>query len=178
MRTVVTVAASPHSRSRAAELHRATAEVLRGAGLRVRRLPLELLPESALLAGRADAPALRWSRRLLDRADGIALITPTYEVSGSPLLRAWLDVMPPAGERPVQPVCLGSTQAQSGAADYAVRRLLTDHGALRVAPACFLFDKWLADAGDGWDWDARAADRLSGALTGFAADLATVPAAA
>ncbi|MCA1192548.1 NAD(P)H-dependent oxidoreductase [Saccharopolyspora sp. 6V] len=178
MRTVVTVVASPHPRSRAAELDRAAADALRGAGLRVRRLPLELLPESALLAGRADAPALRWSRRLLEHADGIALITPTYEVSGSPLLRAWLDVVPPAGERPVQPVCLGSTQAQSGAADYAVRRLLTDRGARRVAPACFLFDRWLTAGDDGWEWDQRATARLTGALTAFADDLAGAPAAA
>ncbi|WP_243789285.1 NAD(P)H-dependent oxidoreductase [Saccharopolyspora gloriosae] len=171
MSTVITVSSSPHSLSRLEELHRATGEALRDEGFRVRGLPLHRMPESALLTGRADAPALRWARRLLDRADGIVLITPSYEVSGSRLLRAWLDLMPSPAGRPVHAVCLGSTQAQSSTADYAVRRLLADHGAQRVAPASFLFDKWLTADDDGWRWDPRATRRLSDGLATFSREL-------
>ncbi|MCX2731828.1 NAD(P)H-dependent oxidoreductase [Saccharopolyspora sp. NFXS83] len=171
MSTVITVSSSPHSLSRLEELHRATGDALRADGFRVRGLPLNLLPESALLTGRADAPSLRWARRLLDGADGIVLITPSYEVSGSRLLRAWLDLMPSPARRPVHAVCLGSTQAQSSTADYAVRRLLTDHGAHRVAPTSFLFDKWLTSTAEGWDWDSRAARRLADGLAAFSREL-------
>lgn len=171
MSTVITVSSSPHSLSRLEELRRATGDALRADGFRVRGLPLNLLPESALLTGRADVPSLRWARRLLGGADGIVLITPSYEVSGSRLLRASLDLMPSAARRPVHAVCLGSTHAQSSTADYAMRRLLTDHGAHRVTPTSFLFDKWLTPAGERWDWDPRAVARLADGLAAFSREL-------
>jgi len=156
----LTVAAPAFPGSRVAELQRAVAESLRANGFRLRFVPLHRLPESALLAGRADAPQLEWSRRVLAGSGAVVLITPCHEAPVSRLAQAWLELVPP-GERPVHPVCLGATRAQQAGADYAVRRLLERRGVRRVAPVRFVHERSFAATGSGWRLDPAAVPDLA-----------------
>jgi FMN reductase len=170
MSNVVTIVSSPDSRSRLETLHDTARRLLTAAGHRVDAIPLRELPESALLTGNADHPAVRRTRRLLVNAQGIVVINPAYECSCSPLLRAWLDLLPARGlgGQVVQAVSVGAFRSHASGADYTLRRMFAEHGAVRFAPACFLLDKWITADG----LDPVAGDALADDLDGFHTEMA------
>lgn len=172
MSPIITVVAAARPGSKLEELARVSTEALHGNGFRLRAVPLHQLPESALLAGDADAPTLRWTRRLLTGSAGVVLITPCYEAPMSRLVRTWLELMPPL-RGTVQVVGLGATQAQASGVDYAARRLLREHGAQRIAPACFVRDRSLESTVDGWSLGGAAQEHLAAALGVFREELAS-----
>ena len=119
----------------------------------------------ALLTGFAAGP-LRAAVDLVERADGIVVVTPVHSASYSALLKAFVDVLDRDALAGV-PVLIGATggsERHSLVLEHAVRPLFTYLHALVVPTAVYAATSDFGRAADGAglpDRIARAADELA-----------------
>ena len=166
MSSTLVVHSSPSPRSRIATIVDAVCTHASRFGRPAAALDLRSLPSSALLVGDREHPTVRGAHRLLADADAVVTVTPAHNGSVAPLLRAWLDVLPPVGlrGRTVQPVGLGAVRGQSTGLDYVLGPTFAKHGASVVLPASFLLDHSFEPTGTGWSLQPWARRGLLRAL--------------
>ncbi|MFF2080855.1 NADPH-dependent FMN reductase [Kitasatospora sp. NPDC058162] len=176
MTPLLAISGSPSARSRTAALTDHLVQRLSAAGLRTGHVRVRDLPAAELLAGRTDAPALRQALDAVAAAGGVVIATPVYKSAYSGLLKAFLDLLPPAGlaGKTVLPVMTGGSLAHALAPDYALRPVLMALGAGHVVRGAFVLDRAieLADGGGtGLTLSPEAGPRLERAVADFVAAL-------
>jgi FMN reductase len=156
---VVLIASSPTSRSRIDAITQILQEELIQTHCSAKIVQLRDLPHSALLAGNREHPQIRWTHRLLRDARAVVLVTPTYQVAGSPLLRAWLELLPSEAftGKAVETVGLGALRSHA----VGLGSALGDHAPDRILTGCFLYEQWLQPDGDDWLADSHIDDRIT-----------------
>ncbi len=168
MPLIAIVSGSPAPASRTAALARLIGEELAAKGCAVERLDIRELPAESVLGARTEDPAVDAALRLVERADGVVLVTPIYKAAYSGLMKAFLDLVPQSGldGKVVLPMGVGGTLAHLLAIDYALRPVLASMGCPHVLGALFLLDVWLPrTAAGGVELDpTEARHRVSNAL--------------
>ena len=145
MPLIAVVSGSPAPGSRSLALARHVGAELSAKGFTVESVDVRDLPPADLLGGCHDAPAIRAAVNLLERADGLVVITPVYKAAYTGALKAFLDVLPQSGlaGKVVFPIAIGGTLAHVLAIDYALRPVLASMGCPHVIGGLFLLDTWL-----------------------------------
>ncbi|MGP4014344.1 NAD(P)H-dependent oxidoreductase [Saccharopolyspora sp. 5N708] len=163
MAHIALITTSPTSRSRLGAITRILGRELNRAGGDVTTVALFDLPHSALLVGDQQNQQIRRTHRLLATARAAVLVIPTYEASGSALLRAWLALLPPGAfaGKTVQAVGLGAIRSHA----IGLGSGLGQHSPERVLPGCFLYERWLEGHAAGWRVATNAADQLAHTAT-------------
>ena len=151
MSLIVTISGSPSSPSRSAGLADLVGRRLRPAGFEVEALDVRDLPAQSLLHARLDDPAIVGALELIDRADGVVVITPVYKAAYTGVLKSFLDLLPQFGlaGKVALPLATGGSLAHVLAIDYALRPLLAALNAQHVVTGLFLLDKLLERQADG-----------------------------
>ncbi len=151
MSLIVTLSASPSHPSRSAALAALVGEQLRAGGFDVEALNVRDLPAESLLHGRFDDPAVAAALELVDRAEGVVLVTPVYKAAYTGVLKSFLDLLPQFGlaGKVALPLATGGTLAHVLSIDYALRPVLAALNAQHVVSGLFLLDKLLERRTDG-----------------------------
>lgn len=174
MPLVVIIGGSPSSVSRSLGVVHHVGELLVRRGFDVEFLQVRDLDPADLLHGRVESPSIREAIGLVERADGVAVVTPVYKASYTGLVKSFLDLLPQLGlaRKVVLPLAVGGTLAHVLAIDYALRPVLASLGAMHVVNGLFLLDKTIAMAQDGSiTIEADVAARLLHVVGQFATSL-------
>ncbi|WP_020180170.1 NADPH-dependent FMN reductase [Methylopila sp. M107] len=178
MTSVLVVSGSPAPVSKSARLADLVGEGLARDGFGVAHIRVRDLPAAPLLAGDAADPAIAAAVALLDAADGVVFVTPTYKASYSGLMKVFLDLLPQHAltGKAVLPLAVGGSLAHVLMLDYAFRPVLHSLGVRHSVQGCFLIESALDMASPEFvtgdlqrDMLARAVDNFSRALTDNAA---------
>ena len=170
MALIVTITGSPSQGSRTAQLTDQVGATLAAQGFEVQAINVRDLPPDDLLAGRADAAALRGPLALLERARGVVVSTPVYKAAYSGVLKTFLDLLPQFGfaGKVVLPLVTGGTPAHVLAIDYALRPVLASLGAQHIVGGLFVHDKLILRQPDGGvTLEPEIGARLDGVITDF-----------
>ncbi len=148
MSHILVITSSPTPRSPLDTVSQLVQRELVQASRPVKTVQLRDLPQSALLTGNNAHPQIRWTHRLLEHATAVAVVTPTYEIAGSTVLRSWLALLPPTAfdGKTLQTVGVGATHSQSIGLNSTLAQTLANLGADRVLPGCFLYEQWFKDS--------------------------------
>lgn len=163
MALIVTISASPSSRSKTA-LTRAYVDArLSAAGHEIRSLDVRDLPPAALLAADTSHPAIAAALTHLAEADAVVVATPVYKASFSGLLKTLLDLLPQRAldGKTVLPLAIGGSLAHVLMLDYSLRPVLLALGAEDILRGLFV-----QDAHIGLDGTTALADEAETALAG------------
>ena len=143
---------------------------LRAAGFTVEALDVRELPAESLIQARFDDPAIAAALELVDRADGLVVVTPIYKAAYSGVLKTFLDLLPQfalAGKVAL-PLATGGTMAHVLAIDHTLRPLLAALNAHHIVSGLFLLDKLLERSPDGdLVVEPQLANRLFAAVDDF-----------
>lgn len=142
MTFVLVVSGSPAPISKSARLADHACDQLGKAGIETRHVRVRDLPPHALLAGDATDPAIAKAVGLLEAADGVVFVTPTYKASYSGMMKTFIDLLPQralAGKA-VLPLAVGGSLAHVLMLDYAFRPVLHSLGVRHSVQGCFLID--------------------------------------
>lgn len=142
MALILTISASPSSRSKTA-LTRAYVDArLAELGHRVLSLDVRDLPPAALLAADTRDPAIAAAVDLVEQADAVVVATPVYKASFSGLLKALLDLLPQRAlaDKVVLPLAVGGSLAHVLMLDYSLRPVLIALGADDILRGLFVQD--------------------------------------
>ena len=140
------------------------------AGFEVVPLEVRELPAESLIKARIDDPAIAAALELVDRADGLVVVTPVYKAAYSGVLKTFLDLLPQFGlaGKVALPLATGGTLAHVLAIDYALRPLLAALDTGHIVGGLFLLDKLLERRPDNsLQIDPQLANRLHAVIDGF-----------
>lgn len=175
MSLVVTISGSPAAGSRTLQLSEHVASRLRARELDVASIDVRDLPPDDLIYARCESPAVSSALELVERAQGVVVLTPVYKASFTGVLKTFLDLLPQYGLRGkvVLPLIVGGTNAHVLALDYALRPVLLSLGAQHVVAGLFMLDKLLQrDAAGALSMDSEIAPRFDGVVEDFVDSLA------
>lgn len=143
MSSIVALAGSPSAGSRTVAVAERFAERLRKDGHQVRVVAVRSLPAAALLGADAGDPHVADAVAAVATADAVIVASPVYKAAYSGLLKAFLDLLPPAAlaGKAVLPLLTGGAAVHALAVDYALRPVLIALGARHVVAGLFLLDK-------------------------------------
>lgn len=170
MSFVLAVSGSPAPISKSARLADHVCDALGRSGHRSRHIKVRDLPAHALLGGDAGDPAIARAVGLLEEADGVVFVTPTYKASYSGLLKVFLDLLPQFGltGKTVLPLAVGGSAAHVMMLDYALRPVLQSLGARHVVQGHFALESALDLAAPELICDARCEAMLASVVAEFA----------
>lgn len=145
MALIVSLAGSPSAPSRSLAVLEYSQAVLSHKEHTVQIINLRDLDAIELVHGRYEGATITPVLAQIARAAGVILATPVYKASYTGILKAFLDVMPPAAlaGKAVLPIALGGSAAHSLVVDYALRPVLMAVGASLVLPGVYLIDNQL-----------------------------------
>lgn len=169
MTFVLVVSGSPAAISKSARLADHASDELAKAGIETRHIRVRDLPAHALLAGDATDPAIARALALLDAADGVVFVTPTYKASYSGMMKTFIDLLPQralAGKA-VLPLAVGGSLAHVLMLDYAFRPVLHSLGVRHSVQGCFLIDTALDLAAPDFVTGELQRDMLERAIANF-----------
>lgn len=175
MSLIVTISGSPSAGSRTQALAARVRGALAASDFEVAEINVRDLPPDELIQGRAHGEPLRQALALVERAQGVVVLTPVYKASYTGVLKTFLDLLPQFGlaGKVVLPLVTGGTIAHVLSIDYALRPVLHALGAQHVVGGLFILDKLLeprAD-GDGFAVNQEIAGRLDAVVADFVASL-------
>lgn len=169
MTFVLVVSGSPAPVSKSARLADHVCAALEAEGLVTRHVRVRDLPPHALLAGDASDPAIAKAVGLLDDAEGVVFVTPTYKASYSGMMKTFLDLLPQralAGKA-VLPLAVGGSLAHVLMLDYAFRPVLHALGVRHSVQGCFLIESALDLAAPEYVTGELQRDMLDKAIAHF-----------
>lgn len=169
MTFVLVVSGSPAPISKSARLADHTCDELGKAGIETRHVRVRDLPAHPLLAGDATDPAIAKAIALLESADGVVFVTPTYKASYSGMMKTFIDLLPQralAGKA-VLPLAVGGSLAHVLMLDYAFRPVLHSLGVRHSVQGCFLIDTALDLAAPDFVTGDLQRDMLQRAIANF-----------
>jgi len=148
---IVVITASASSTSRSEKLARYVVSMLKMDYSAVDIIDLRTLPAAPLLAADPENEDISRSTGLVEDADGVVLVTPTYKGSYSGLLKVFIDLLPQYALRGkvVLPLATGGTIAHVQMLDHCLRPVLQSMWPRHVAQGCFVLDRHISVADDG-----------------------------
>lgn len=156
--------------SKSAALALRIAERLRREGFRSRILHVRDLPPVELLHSQTDAHEIATALALIEKADGVVVLSPVVKAAYSGLLKAFLDLLPQRAleGKVVLPLLTGSSLIHVLAVDYALRPVLQALEPRHVVPGLFLLEQAIdvADAGHA-ELDPESAPHLETVVRAF-----------
>jgi FMN reductase len=174
MSLVLTISGSPSPASRTLGLTQQLGAQLARHGLEVDSLQVRDLPAEDLLWARFDSPAIGRALAQVERARAVIIASPVYKASYTGILKAFLDLLPPAGlaGKAVLPVLTGGSTSHLLALDYALVPLLSVLGARQIVGGLFVLDSQLERRPDGGvALDPALTPRLDGVVAELVASL-------
>lgn len=177
MSFVLVVSGSPAPVSKSGRLADHVCDALEERGVKTRHLRVRDLPPHSLLAGDAGDPTIERAVRLVEEADGVVFVTPTYKASYSGLMKAFLDLLPQyalAGKAAL-PLAVGGSIAHVMMLDYAFRPVLQSMGVRHCVQGCFLIESALDVASLDFVVDDRARQMLDQAIAALDQSVAARP---
>jgi FMN reductase len=181
MRSALVISGSPSPTSRTAALGDHVRGALEARGLMTRHVRVRDLPAEPLISADRSSPPIAEALRLLEAADGVVFVTPTYQAAYSGLLKLFIDLLPQTAltDKAVLPLATGGTLAHVLMLDYALRPVLHALGARHSVQACFVTESAIDLTSPSFVTDVRQAELLEQGLDAFCAAIASVaPAAA
>jgi FMN reductase len=176
MSYVVTIEGSPCGSPRSAALLDYTNHLVRRCGAQAKAIPVRNLPAEDLLHARIGSEAIQNARALIDRGEGVIVMTPIRKSSYTGVLKAFLDLLPQdalAGKT-VLPVATGGSCGHLLALDYALKPVLAALGACSVLRGVYITDSQIQFAhGGAVILDEDVDLRLKGALDELVAAIRT-----
>jgi len=166
---VLAISGSPSGASKTALVADFVVKQLSTHEIDARHLMLRQLPCEPLMRANSADGQIAEAMRMVERADGIVLLTPTFKASYSGLLKAFLDLLPQYAldQKAVLPLATGGTLAHVLALDYGLRPVLQSMGARHIVQSYFLLESNLAVADGGLSIDNRAETSLLTAIRNF-----------
>lgn len=143
---LVIISSSASSTSRSEKLGDDIAALLAEPDVTVCHLRLRTLPPGPLLAADTSNEEIVQAMALLDQADGLVIITPTYKGTYTGLLKVFVDLLPQYALRgkAVLPLATGGTVAHVLMLDYGLRPMLQTMWPRHIEQGCFVLDKHLS----------------------------------
>lgn len=177
MTFVLVASGSPAPVSKTGRLAEHVCAALDTLGMRTRHIRVRELPPHALLAGDAGDPAIERAVRLVEEADGVVFVTPTYKASYSGLMKAFLDVLPQFAltGKAALPLAVGGSAAHVMMLDYAFRPVLQSMGVRHCVQGHFLVESALDVASPDFIVDDRSRVMLDQAIAALAQSLSSRP---
>jgi FMN reductase len=169
MSRILVLSASPAEKSKTAALGGHVANRLTALNMDVRHVRLRDLPPEALLRADTSHAAIAEAAALVERADGIVLLTPTYKAAYSGLLKVFLDLLPQyalAGKA-ILPLATGGTLAHALMLDYALRPVLHALGARHCVQGHFVIESVIDPASSAFIIDERYREMLDQVIRQF-----------
>lgn len=180
MSLALVVSGSPAPVSKSGRLADHVCASLEQRGVKTRHLRVRDLPPHALLAGDAGDPTIERAVRLVEEADGIVFVTPTYKASYSGLMKTFLDLLPQhaLSGKAALPLAVGGSVAHVMMLDYAFRPVLQSMGVRHCVQGCFLIESALDVASLDFVVDDGARAMLDHAIAALDQSIASRPHAA
>lgn len=146
MSQIVMIAGSPSSPSRSSAVLGYAAQLLEQRGFSTSSIQVRDLDAADLLHAQTDGETIRAALALVSAAQGVIVVTPVYKAAYTGVLKAFLDLVPPAGlaGKTVLPIALGGTPTHMLMLDYALRPVLNAMGAYHILNGVYLLDSQLA----------------------------------
>ncbi|MFC7052550.1 NADPH-dependent FMN reductase [Hansschlegelia quercus] len=166
---ILVVSGSPSENSKTAKLAQYVSERLAERGMRTKHLRVRDLPAGPLLSAQASDPAIGEAIELVELADGVVFVTPTYKASFSGLLKTFIDLLPQFAltGKAILPLATGGTMAHVLMLDYALRPILHALGARHSVQGHFMIESALDPAGPEFITDIKHREMLHQAISHF-----------
>jgi FMN reductase len=169
MAFVLVISGSPSENSKTARLGQYVTDRLINSGVESKHLKVRDLPAAPLLAAAASDPAIADALKLVELADGIVFVTPTYKAAYSGLLKSFIDLLPQFAltGKAILPLATGGTLAHVLMLDYALRPVLHSLGARHCVQGHFMIESALDATREDLIIDARQREMLDRAIGDF-----------
>jgi len=167
MSRILVVSGSPAPASRSLAVSQRMSLALQESGFVAEMQDVRDMPAQDLVGWRGESPAVRAAANMIERADGIVLVTPIYNAAYSGALKAFLDVLPQRAfaRKVVLPVCIAGSPAHLLAIDYALRPVLASMGDPHVLRGMLLLEASLTrDTAGAVELDGDSLQRVEAAI--------------
>ena len=150
MADVVLINGAPNLSSRLNGLLRYAATLLENEGINYEIIQIHQLPAEDLLTASFSSEAIQKANEVVERANGVIILTPVFKGSYSGILKTYLDMIPQKGfeNKMVLPLVIGGTLSHLLAIDYALKPVLSVLGAKQYASSTYVLDQHIERVGD------------------------------
>ncbi|KKK38158.1 FMN reductase [Mesobacillus campisalis] len=170
MTQVAIIVGAPNDQSRLNGILDYAVEVLNEENIPSETIKVHLLPSRNLLTARFDSEEIKTANSIIEKSEGVLVLTPVYKASYSGILKTYLDLLPQNGleNKLVLPLVLGGSFGHLLTIEYALTPVLSALGANHFIKGVYTIDNQIERTGKHhYSIKEEAQQRLKKALDEF-----------
>jgi FMN reductase len=170
MAKVAIITGAPNDQSRLNGLVHYAAKILSEENVSYEIIHVHSLPAEDLITAKFDSEEIKQANRIVEKSDGVIVLTPVYKASYSGILKTYLDLLPQKGleHKVILSLVLGGSFGHLLAIEYALNPVLSALGASHIVNGVYTVDKQIERIDhNAFSIQEEAQQRLKAALETF-----------